>query len=39
VVGVAQKDLQTKSLGMSVKLLDKPIGNIMLPSGAEKVEW
>jgi alpha-L-fucosidase len=38
-LGVPQKDLQIKSLGMAAKLLDKPIGSITLLGSAEKVQW
>jgi len=39
VLGAPQKDLQIKSLGAAAKLLDQPIGNIVLLGSDEKVAW
>ncbi len=38
-LGVPKRDLQIKSLGLSAKLLDKPIRKVSLLGSREKVQW
>ena len=39
VLGLPDKDLTIKSLGTTAKLLEKPIGNVVLLGSTEKVQW